>query len=167
MIENERQLITQLFENTLSKEDFLSKFTVDVTINPNYVLELLEVAFKEKNAYDIEYAMLIAFTFNLFTKDFVNILCRLLEEKWHFQHEDITRILQSLKAPEAIEYLYRTALSKFEYLDHNDSSALAVKCIWALGDINTTDSRKKLELLAQVKNEIIRSNAIEQLNRNI
>lgn len=123
------------------------------------MLELLEVASKEKNDYDIEYAMLIAFTFNLFTKDIVNILCHLLEEKWHFQHEDITLVLQSLKAPEAIEYLYRTDSSKFEYLDHNDSSAL--------GDINTIDSRKKLELLSQVKNEIIRSNAIEQLNRNI
>lgn len=30
-----------------------------------------------------------------------------------------------------------------------------MKCIWALGDINTVDSRKKLEVLSQSENRII------------
>lgn len=62
---------------------------------------------------------------------------------------------------------YKTALTKFDYLDFDEAYALAVKCIWALGDINSEDSRRKLELLTEFQNEIIRDNAIKQLRLNI
>ncbi len=61
--------------------------------------------------------------------------------------------------------LYKAALAHLDYLEYSEVSPLVVKCIWALGDINTSESRKKLELLAQSQNQVIQDNAISQLNR--
>jgi hypothetical protein len=75
-------------------------------------------------------------------------------------------LFQKLKSPQTIECLYKTALTQFDYLEFDEAFALAVKCIWALGDINTIEARQKLELLTQSENKIIKENAIQQLNRN-
>ena len=168
MNDNERKHILELGLDKISKEQFIKKFSVDINNNPNYVMELLVCAYNEKNADDVEYALTVAYKLNLITERYVTILCDLLEERWHYRHEDIAKILQSMKSPSSIESLYRTALTKFEYLDY-DNSALARKCIWALGDINTDESKKKLELIAtdETLSEEIRGNAIKQLNRNI
>ena len=88
-----------------------------------------------------------------------------MEAQWHYKHEDIAQRLQHLKSPDAIECLYRTALTKFDYLDWDNSYSLARKCMWALGDINTDESKKKIELLAESEDEEIRAYAFEQLNR--
>lgn len=149
----------------LIKKEFIKEFTVDVTKDPSYIIQLLEIAFKEKNATDVESALYVGFAFNLFTKDFSNILCRLIEEHWHFQHENIASILKKSKCPDTVDSLYTAALTHLKYLEYSDASPLAVKCIWALGDINTIESRNKLELLAQSKNQVIKDNAIMQLNK--
>lgn len=60
-------------------------------------------------------------------------------------------LLQGFKAPESVDAIYTTIFSHFEYLDYDDSFALARKCIHALGDINTAYSREKLELLLEIK----------------
>ena len=63
----------------------------------------------------------------------------------------------------AVDSLYKAILIKFEYLNYTD--ALAIKCIWALGDINTLESKEKLELLSKSKDKVIRKNAIQQLKQ--
>jgi hypothetical protein len=55
------------------------------------------------------------------------------------------------------------ALTKHEYLAYDDSTALAVKCIWALHDIGTADAIEKLKLLADSAAGAIRQNACERL----
>ena len=166
MTKKEKKLINKLMQNKISKEYFLQVFPINIIDNPTYIQNLLEIAYKDKEANDIEYLLIVGFKFNLFTEDYTNILCRLLLEQWHYQHENIARILQILKMPESIDCLYKTAKSKFKYLEYNDSSALAVKCIWVLGEINTDEAREKLKLLTQSKNQIISDNAKYQLNRN-
>lgn len=74
-------------------------------------------------------------------------------------------IFQKLKSPITIESLYKVAITQFDYLDYDESYALGVKCVWALGAINELESRKRLEALALVDNEIIRGCAIEQLDK--
>lgn len=88
-----------------------------------------------------------------------------MKEPWHHQHEDIATLLDFLKSPNSIECLYKITLTEFEYLSYDDSYALALKCIWALGNINTEESKQKLELLSKSENEIIRQNARKQLER--
>ena len=145
------------------KKRFLVQFGTDVRKNPQYLIQLLEAAYREENALDVELALATASMFKLFSKDYSNILLKLIETDWHFVHESIASIFQKLKLPETVDSLHKTALSRFEYLDYDDCFALAVKCIWALGDINTDESFEKLRLLAQSDNEIIRSNAVMQL----
>lgn len=163
----ELYLIEQLMCNSISKADFLQHFTADVVQNPNYVLKLLGQAYTEKRAEEVEYSLFIGFSFDLFTKDYVGILCNLIKSDWHVQHENIAMILQKLKSPASIESLYHWAITPLDYLDYDDSYALAVKCIWALGDINTGESRRKLKLLAESDNEIIRNNVLQQQERTI
>lgn len=163
----EIELVKKLMRKSISKAEFLRDFTVDVTQNPSYIVKLLEEAYSKKLANEVEYSLFIGFSFNLFSKDFVDVLGKLIESHWHFQHENIAIIFQKLKSPDSIKYLYKTALTQFDYLDFDEAFALAVKCIWALGDINTEDSKGKLKVLAESENEIIRDNAIKQLERNI
>ncbi|MCL2152984.1 MAG: adaptin domain-containing protein [Oscillospiraceae bacterium] len=147
------------------KKKFLMEFTVDVTAKPDYVLELLEVAYNEKNAEDVEWSMNIAGMFDLFSKDYLEILLKLLGEDWHYKHEDIVSVFQQFKIPESVDILYETALKRFNYLEYDEFFALAVKCIWALGEIGTEKAKEKLKLLAQSDNEIIKDNALRQLER--
>lgn len=165
MKDNDKELVFQLVFNRISEQEFSNKFTVDIKHNPDYIFEVLNSASIYKNEEDFEDAMIVACRFNLFSEKNVDFLCRLLAVEWHHKHEDIVRILQSIKSPNSIEYLFRTALTKFEYLQHDNSYSLARKCMWALGDINTDESIEKLRLLAESEDEEIKGYAIEQFNR--
>lgn len=165
LLDSEKQLVMELWEKKISKDQFLEVFTVDVTQKPGYVKKLLEEAYLHHDADDVDLTLSIGFSFELFNDDFLEILCKLIRSSWHYQHENIAIILQRLKSPYSIEYLYQTALTQFEYLDFDDAYALAVKCIWGLGDINTKESRQKLKLLSKSDNNIIRDNALYQLKR--
>ena len=174
MTENERNVVKLLIRITHDnqnnkliksiKDKFIKDFTVNVKKNPNYLISLLEIAYKEKNALDVYYSLCIGFHFDLFTKDFVNIFIKLIESDWHNEHEDIASIMQYLKSPKTVNCLYNTALKQFKYLDYDEFYALAVKCIWALGAIKTDEAREKLKLLSKSKNIIIKENAIKQLS---
>lgn len=161
----QRDLIRKLMIKSIAKEEFLDCFKVDMGLMPKYIRELLEVAFFEKNADDVEFGLFVGFTFNLFSEEYVDILCSLIEAPWHYQHENIAMIFRELKSSKAIESLYKTAVTQFEYLDYDESYALAVKCIWALGSTNNSEAYKMLEVLAKSDNEVIRDTAIEQLDR--
>ena len=147
------------------KQKFINDFTVDVTQKPQYVLQLLETAYNEKNAGDVEWSLGIVGIFNLLSKDYSKILLKLLEADWHYKHEDLVNAVRQLKIPEAVNCLYGTALKRFQYLEYDDFFSLAVKCIWALGAIKTVEAKDKLKLLSQSSNEIIRDNAIKQLEK--
>jgi len=165
MTKKERELLHNLMTRAIPLEVFMKDFTVDISKNPRYICGLLETTLVEQEANDVEYLLTAIFHFKLFIEDYVDILCKLADETWHFQHENIASIFQKIKSPKTVECLYKTTLTQFDYLEFDDSFALAVKCIWALGDINTVESRKKLELLTQSGNEIISKNAIYQLKR--
>lgn len=163
MTDDQIELIHQLMRDQLSEEEFAELFFKTEDNKSSFILKFLENAFLRKNGDDVEYCMYVAFVFDLFSLEYVPILIKLLAEDWHIKHEDIAGLLQEFRRPEAIGVLYKTALRKFKYLEYNDSSALAVKCIWALGDIETKAAKAKLELLAKSDNEIIRDNAVYQL----
>ncbi len=137
MTSHEKELIKDLALKSISKDDFLAQYSTELNIDKGYVLETLEKANADKNAEDVEYSLLLGFLFNLFSTDYIDVLCKLILEKWHFKHEDIALIFQELKSPQSIECLYQAVLMRFDYLRYDDSYALARKCIHALGDINT------------------------------
>jgi len=167
MTKKEKETIIKLIRKEINKDQFLKLLNVDILTISNHIRKLLEIAFEEKESDDINYLMYVVYAFNLVTDSYVDILIKLMYSSWHCTHEDIATIFQSFRFPQTVECLYETALTQFEYLEYDEAFALAVKCIWALGDINTPESKDKLKLLAQSENEIIKENAINQLNRNI
>lgn len=161
----EKKLILNFATGSLSKEEFLDQYPVDVAHNPLYVSDVLKQALCDKSPEDVEHALLLGFCFG-FRHDCIEVLCKLLNEDWHQKHEDITRILQEKRDPSCTDSLYRAATTRRLYLEYNDSSALAVKCVWALGKIGTAAAIGKLKLIAESDNrEDVRKAAAHQLER--
>lgn len=163
MTNRERELIVELAANSITKDFFLDRFPRKV--DENSVLELIEASYNDQNYEDLECAILLTFIFSTFSNKYVDILCKLIVEDWHFQHENVAMILQKLKQPESVDSLYRAIQIDFEYLSYNDCEALITKCAWALGDINTDYSKEKLRLLSHSDNKIVADAALYQLNR--
>ncbi len=95
---------------------------------------------------------------------FVEPLIMLLELDCHNEHEDITRTLQQLKDERAIDILFSTAKKKFQYLEYNDSKALARKCTWALADIGTLKAKEALSILSKDSDKVIAGYAQKRLD---
>ncbi len=110
--------------------------------------------------------MLLGFHFG-FPKESIDTLCKLILEDWHTQHENMAWQMQKLRDPRSVDCLYQTALAHFAYLEYDEAHALAVKCLWALSEINTTEAREKLRLLTQSENKIVRENAGRLLSRSL
>lgn len=166
MTEKEKDLICDFASNTISEKKFLKHFSYDISKNPNIIVNLLKEAYENKNAEDVEGAISLVFRYNLVENN-IELICKLLVEQWHYSHENIVSYFQQLKNPETIDCLYKTTQTKYDYLEYNDCYSLIVKCCWALGDINTPESKEKLRLLAQSDNEIMQNAAKEQLERDI
>lgn len=149
----------------ISNENFLKQFPPNSAADENYPISLIQKAVGEKDAELLEKGFLLM----LIQEDLhgfpirTEILCGLLQEDWHYKHEDIARNLQAAKDPQTIECLYQAAELHFKYLDYDDTYQFARKCIKALSAINTDAAVDKLKLLAQSKNEIIRQYAVKEL----
>jgi hypothetical protein len=149
-----------------AKEALLRKINKNTDGMPEYILQSLKDAIKNQDGVAVELALFLGSYFidfceieskSKFSNDLISILRELMEEDWHYSHEWLVSTFQT------VEILYRTALRKFDYLAYDDAYALAVKCIWALGDIDTPESMDKIRLLLSSDNPIIKKNAIEQL----
>lgn len=125
----------------------------------------LEKAMKQKDTEALALIIFLVFLFELDTKPFVEDAKLLIQERWHKSHEDLAWMLRIAKTPGCEEIFYETALMKLPYLYYDDANALAVNCIWALGDLNTLEARKKLVGLTQCENTVISEAAKYQLDR--
>jgi len=164
MTPREKELIFDLSAHGLRHEDFLRQFRPGNSDGMELSRQLLEEALSSGMPDEVEYALIVGFTFR-FSPSHLEALSRLSEADWHFKHEDVVTALGQLKDRGAVEALYRSALKRYRYLDFDDSRALAVKAIWALGQIQDISAEKKLERLAQSDEKIIRNEALNQLRR--
>jgi hypothetical protein len=147
----------------VSKEDFVRQFPLALE-NGKLALRWLDEAYKARNADDLNCALTIGFTFG-FAPAHKDILCRLVEEDWHYSHEDVVSALKTWPTPDTVEALFRATQWIPKSLEYDDHRALAVKAIWALGKIPGTEVETKLEALARSDNAILRKTAEEQLER--
>ena len=165
MTDVEQQLVMDFVSKRISESALLARFPVDLKTDRRYVLRVLEETLNTKRKDDVECAMILGFHFG-FPADSGPVLCKLILEDWHTQHENLAAVMQKLKDPQTVDCLYQTALARFPYLEFDEAHALAVKCLWALSDINTDKAREKLKLLIESENKIIRENAERLLNRS-
>ena len=153
----------------LSPEELYACYGIEKEEITTLVLYMLEQSYIEYDASLLEIAINVLFTFKKdLTGDFIKIIsvlnCLILCD-WHKEHENIAMLLQHFKSPTSVDMLYETALKEYSYLNYDESYALAVKCIWGLGDIRTDKAVDKLELLAESSNEVISKNAKKQIKR--
>lgn len=127
-------------------------------------MKLFEEAYQARNSDDMDCAIVVGFVFG-FGPEHTTILCQLLDEDWHRSHEDAVSALDGLRTPVAIESLFRATQWIPDYLDFDDARALAVKAIWALGNLPGPESEAKLKAIARSDDPILRTNAEEQLER--
>lgn len=73
--------------------------------------------------------------------------------------------LDHLRAPAAVDALYRLAWWVPDYLDWDDTRGLARKAIWGLGQTPGPEAQEALRLLLDEPDEIVRENAAKQLTR--
>jgi hypothetical protein len=127
-------------------------------------LMLLRDAAERQDPVDVEMALIVGGTFGV-SIDYLDLLARLLPADWHHSHEDIVTMLGKLRAPDAVDALYQATQWVPDYLDFDDSRALATKSIWALGGTSGPEAEQALVRLLDSDSEIVRTGAEEQLER--
>jgi hypothetical protein len=147
----------------ISKQEFVRRFPSALE-NGKLALRWLDEAYRAQSAEDLNCALAIGFTFG-FAPDHKHILRRLVDADWHYSHEDIVSALQTWPTTDTVEALFHATQWIPKSLEYDDSRALAVKAIWALGKIPGTEAETKLEDLARSDNAILRRTAEEQLER--
>jgi len=168
MTEEQRKLCRDLIiqpngRSRIAKEDFLRRFPSSVE-GGKLAMRVLEDAYGAQNAEDLQYALMIGFTFG-FAPEQKDTLRRLVEADWHYSHEDVVSALQTWPTADTVEALFRATQWIPKSLEYDDSRALAVKAIWALGKIPGSEAETKLETLARSGDVILQRTAVEQLER--
>jgi len=128
------------------------------------VLMQLENAKNSQNPDDVEDAINAAWNGGM-KREYLPILLDLLRKTDHFRHEDIVNALQELKDPDSIDVLHETATKKYSYYISDSEFPLARKCIWALADIGTPESKESLKLLSLHSNQEVASYAKKRISR--
>ena len=128
------------------------------------IIEALKTALETSDELMTEDALSLVHSFGI-QSDFVPQLIDLIESDWHYRHEDIARLLQDAKDNRATSALHRIASRKFEYLNYDNSYALARKCTWALADIGTLESKNALVDLANSNDETIAGYAQRRIDK--
>ncbi|MES2774267.1 MAG: hypothetical protein V4722_08790 [Bacteroidota bacterium] len=159
----DKKLILDLSLGKISQKAFFEAYSFDLSGISNHVKNLLSSALLTQVPDDVEYPMLLGFIFKVYGHDFKDLLVNLLQQDWHYKHEDIVSIMQDLRYSDFVDVLYLTALKTFKYLHYDDVLGLARKCTWALSAIDTPYAINKLELLAQSPNALIKSYAQKRL----
>ena len=168
MTEEQRKLCRDLIiqpdgRSRITKEDFLRRFP-SVVEGGKVASRVLEDAYRAQDAEDLQCALIVGFAFG-FASEQTDILRRLVEADWHYSHEDVVEALDGLRTPDAVDALFRATQWIPKSLEYDDSRALAVKAIWALGKISGSEAETKLETLTHSDNAILRESAGEQLAR--
>jgi hypothetical protein len=145
-----------------SPEDVLRHF--GTTDGRSLGLRLLRDAVDRQDGLDAEMALIVCFTFG-FTMDDLDLLVQLTSADWHRKHEDVMSALGLLRAPTAVGALYHAAWWIPDYLDFDESRALAVKAIWALGGTPGIEAEEALKRLLIAEDDIVRCAARAQLMR--
>jgi hypothetical protein len=164
MTTEEQKTVLDLASHTISEEEFLQRFGIRHSEGRKLALSILEDAYRRKDGLDAEYGLYVGFHFG-FSADHLDVLCRLSDADWHTRHEDVVTALGELRDKRTVGALYRAALKLHPYLNYDDCRALAVKAIWALGELGDPAADEKLQLLAQSDHPILRAEALNQLQR--
>lgn len=145
MTHEEQEAVLSLVTQEITQEDFLKKLRTSRQEVPLLIERLLDEGFKEADAAGVDCALLVGFEFG-FESRHIQILCQLSDEGWHHSHEDVVSALDDFRTSLATDVFFRAIQTRHEYLEFDDSHALAVKALYALSNLNTESVREKIRL---------------------
>ena len=154
-------LMIKNYKRQISFQELQKNFFENDIERIEYIKSELEKAYIEKNEKNVNILILAIFVFNLYSEDFIHILCKLTKEEWHERHEDIAIYFMEIELPSTVECLYELAISDFEKYRDDEYRQLVEKCCYALGAIGTEDAKEKLKLLAKSDKDIIREHVAD------
>ena len=93
-----------------------------------------------------------------------DLLVGALPMVWHRRHEDMAQALQQIRYIPAVGALAEAAITKHDYLDYDNSYALARRCTWALADIGTDEAKSHLQSPSQFGDPTIAGYARKRLD---
>lgn len=161
MTEQLKELIIDMALHRVTHEDFLHQFG-DSTKGSELAANLLAEAYRDRDAVGVECALIVAFTFGIEQRN-LPVLCELVGADWHYKHEDVVSALGELADPRSVDVLRRATEYMPAYLDYDESRALAVKAIWALGRIPGQHANDVLIELSKSDDERLSEVALKQL----
>lgn len=134
-------------------------------IDEAYLLKELTALQISKDGEALDCLITLAYQIG-FTEEIGRLLSKLLLEDWHEEHEEIARILQfKVKIPESVDDMEQAMQLKFKYLvDRDNYFPFVVKCMYAIGSLNTNASKLKLQVLAASEDDFIRKAAQWQID---
>lgn len=158
----QKRLIEDVIFREFSLDEFCRKFPID-PIDASWLgLDLMRQSLKDRDSEGLSLSFFFAFRFGV-TPEYFNVLMMLAEEDWHQSHEDVIDALNGIHDSTSIDVVYRTALSKYPYREHDEAYSLGVKCIWMLAGINTPDAVNRLGDILYSGNNILEFNAEQRL----
>jgi hypothetical protein len=125
-------------------------------------LRLLDGALQSRHSSDVEIAVALSHAYGL-TAAHIGLLLQLVSADWHHSHENVVLALERLRAPEAVEALVHAARWVPDYLNWDESRALARKAIWVLGKTAGSDAEEALKGLVDSDDDVVRETAIHIL----
>jgi hypothetical protein len=143
-------------------EDVLRHF--GTTDGRSLGLTTLRQAIGDRDAKDLEAAVTLCTVFG-FDREHLPLLIELESADWHYLHEDVVTMLAELRTPEVVDSLVHATQWIPEYLDFDDTRALARKAIWGLGGIPGPEAERALTSLLADKDERVGKWARKQLDR--
>lgn len=158
-------LLNRFSRGEIEKTEVFALFQLETgqILAENLFIAKLEKAKLDGNSEDIDLYIRLAFILGLSSKS-TRILCELLLEDFHYMHEDIARLLQSLKDPNSVNCLYKAISFEPKHLSYDDSSEFARKCIKALAAIPDSLAISKLREITASENRQIAAYAKKELN---
>lgn len=127
---------------------------------------LLREAVEHRDGTDFELAMIVCSRFDAYDESLLPLFIDQATADWHERHEDVVSRLGKYRSPAAVDALYQSTQWIPEYLDYDESRALARKAIWALGGTPGPEAEQALARLVQDKDEDLHELAEEQLSRH-
>jgi hypothetical protein len=157
MTEAQKESTVQFTLGRTAEAEFRAAFGAPLPEEPSAKVALLNAAIESRDPDEVECAMLLCLRFGGYSRELVEVLCRLLREPWHDCHEDLALALEELQDERSVDALYEAATRKYDYYD--EGHAVARKCTWALARIASPAARTKLEALASCGDPVVEAYA--------
>jgi len=163
----DKKLILDLAVGELSRDAFYRRYSVRIDQQRDYVLRMLLACLKNKDVETLEYIIYLRDHHRLIEPlaKHQAVLRSILQEQWHQRHELILDSLERDEDVETINAIFKTAITKFPYLYHDDQVALTIKCVYDLSKIDSEVAESKLEYLLDHPEESVREVVAQRLAR--